>query len=335
MRNTFRNTLPAKAHEDLKTVMAKLSAAMRAHGSDPEDVLTGLSDEQIKTIGQAVLFDRIKQHVDRNERVSRIDLAAERNAWLACYSSKNTRVAYGRAVDILDAWCRFSGTSVLQLTAKDADDFILAERAKNRDADSVRLLVYAVSSLYSFLVRRYAFIKNPFRGSRALPKKTQKIAVIPTAEEVAVLADAALNHGDAVLHAAILVMAGLGLRVGGLSGLTIRGTGWTTRSKGKDVIGSESLSEELLKVLNNRGIRPFEGVDPNVIRKRFERLARSLQAEGVISTVFSVHDIRHFYAESFYRLHKDIFRLSRALGHSGIAITEGYLRNSLGIDARR
>ncbi len=331
MWNTFRNTLPAKVQEEPKSVMARLSTAMRAHGSDPEEVLAGLTDEQVEAIGHAVLFDRMKEYVDQNERVSRIDLVEERKAWLACYASKNTRIAYGRSLDILDAWCRFSGASVLQLTAKEADDFILAERAKNRDADSVRLLVYAVSSLYSFLGRRYAFIKNPFRGSRALPKKTQTIAVIPTAEEVATLAVAALRKEDEVLHAAILTMAELGLRVGGLHALAIRGTGWTTRSKGKDLIGSESISGELLKVLNERGLHPFEGVSSNVIRKRFERLARSLHKEGRITSDFSVHDLRHYYAENHYRKHKDILRLSKALGHSGIAITDSYLRNSLGV----
>jgi len=334
MRNTFQDNLPATVHDEPKSVMARLSAVMRAHGSDPEEILTGLSDEQVEAIGHAVLFDRMKEYVDQNERVSRIDLAEERKAWLACYSSKNTQIAYGRSLDALEQWCRFSGASLLQLTTKEADDLILAERAKNHDADSIRSIVYACSSFYRFLERRYAFVKNPLRGSRAIPRKTHSIAVIPSDEEVATLATAAFRKGDDILHAAILTMSLLGLRVGGLPCLVIRGTGWTTQSKGKGIIATEPIPYSLKNVLEERGLNPFKGIDSNAIRKRFERLAKSLQTEGQISAVFSVHDLRHYYAEGHYRKHKDIFRLSSALGHSGIAVTEGYLRNSLGIDVR-
>jgi len=314
--------------------MARLSAVMRAHGSDPEEILTGLSDEQVEAIGHAVLFDRMKEYVDQNERVSRIDLAEERKAWLACYSSKNTQIAYGRSLDALEQWCRFSGASVLQLTAKEADDFILAERAKNHDADSIRSIVYACSSFYRFLERRYAFVKNPLRGSRAIPRKTHSIAVIPNADEVKTLADAARNRGDDDLHAAIIVMAGLGLRIGGLPGLVFRDNRWKTWSKGQDVIGTEAIPDDVRKVLVDRGSHPFEKCGQNAMRKRFERLSKILYDASDISCVFSVHDLRHFYAEGHYREHCDIYRLSRALGHSGIAVTEGYLRNSLGIDPR-
>ena len=53
---------------------------------------------------------------------------------------------------------------------------------------------------------------------------------------------------------------------------------------------------------------------------------------GKIRFPFSPHKLRHFYAVNEYRKTGDIRRVSKLLGHSGIAITERYLRGIGEID---
>ena len=127
-------------------------------------------------------------------------------------------------------------------------------------------------------------------------------------------------------------MAGLGLRVGGLSGLSITGTKWTTRSKGKDHAGK--APQEIRAAITRAGLplrAPFAEYSAEKIRKAFEYQARKLAAAGSIRAVYSVHDLRHAFAVRTYTSTRDIYRTSKLLGHAGVSVTERYLR-SLGIE---
>jgi site-specific recombinase XerD len=54
---------------------------------------------------------------------------------------------------------------------------------------------------------------------------------------------------------------------------------------------------------------------------------KKLHQQGIIPTVYSAHDFRHYYSKAFYiKSGNDIYRLQKMLNHSGISITEGYLK---------
>jgi len=174
---------------------------------------------------------------------------------------------------------------------------------------------------------------NPFRGSRAIPKRTTSLAEIPCPEELRVLQAAA--SGDPIIAAAITVMTEVGLRVGALPGLIVRPDGsFTTVSKGKVVLSFIPFSLSTVKLLNALGCgrQPFSRVTVGAIRLRFVRLVARLYKEGRLAARYSVHDLRHNFAEQ--NKSRGLYWLARALGRSTVGVTEGYLKNSLGVDPR-
>jgi integrase len=54
--------------------------------------------------------------------------------------------------------------------------------------------------------------------------------------------------------------------------------------------------------------------------------------DGKVSAVFSWHDLRHAFAER--NAGRGLVWLRDRLGHSGVAVTERYLRNVLNADTR-
>lgn len=331
-----RMALPARP-EDI-TLSALIAEA--ALVGDPEHVLATLSGAQLETLGKMVLADELKDTLRRKIQAARIDITAERTAWLACYESRATRDTYGRALDILTEWTELKGLDIATLTPAQADEWIQYETGRDRekaDADTVRLRAAAVSSFYTFMERRHPdTVRNPVRGSRARPKRSTPRAIVPTPAEVRTIAAAARARGDLDLYAAVLVMFTAGLRVGGLSELTIRADGsYTTTSKGKAVLGMIPLPPRVLAAVRVLGPRPFAGYPGrriDALKARFAYLVAGLVQAGRVAAPYSPHDLRHAFAE----VHKDrgLYWLKDALGHASVSVTETYLRNTLGIDPR-
>ena len=154
--------------------------------------------------------------------------------------------------------------------------------------------------------------------------KAEKALEIPTAAEMKKII-AALPAYEA---AAVSVMAFRGLRIGGLPGMEINGERFKTRSKGKDISGElPGNAQAAIKAINAPDKRrPFAGISPDALAKRIEYHIDKLHAAGKIGTAYSCHDFRHFYAVTEYRKDKDIKRVQALLFHSGIQITDRYLR---------
>ena len=72
--------------------------------------------------------------------------------------------------------------------------------------------------------------------------------------------------------------------------------------------------------------RPFAGHSAKAIECRLYRVVERLHREGRIAEKYSAHDFRHYFAVTEYRGDRNIHRLSRLLGHSGLAVTEAYLK---------
>jgi len=304
-----------------------------AQMGDVDEILARLTPAQLGAIAQAALLNELRDAVGQKIQSARIDIDAERDAWLACYTSSATKRAYARGFSVLATWCQFTGHEITSLSPADADAFLMAERAKGGDNDSIRAVAFACSSFYKFAERRHSFIKNPIRGSMAMPKRSTTIAVIPSPEELAVIHTSATN--DPVLAAAITVMNEVGLRIGALPGLTIRPNGsFTTASKGKAVLSFISLSPETTKVLNRlgNGRKPFAQVTVGALRLRFARLVSRLYLHGQVAARYSVHDLRHGFAER--NKSRGLYWLANALGHSSVSVTQAYLKNTLGIEPR-
>jgi site-specific recombinase XerD len=116
--------------------------------------------------------------------------------------------------------------------------------------------------------------------------------------------------------------------VGALNKLKVWGNHYKSVSKGKIIQGEfpvEVICNIKTSTLDNQ--TPFSSLSTNALKLRIYRATMKLQKEGKIRSAYSAHDFRHYFAVSEYQKDKDIYKLSKMLDHSNIAITETYLKS--------
>ena len=287
--------------------------------------LGDLTRDQLETLAKAVVIDPLKDDLRRQADLARIDYAKERAAFIERAGrtrSANTRRAYDKALGRMEAWAEKRGIPVLEMKARDADDFMAALAGDGRAPASLRLDIAAASSFFTAMERRHERVRNPFRGTKGRPAKRRHTPTIPTEAE----AEAIMAALPPDMRAAASLMYRRGLRVGALPSLSIRGERFTTRSKGHDLAGD--LPKECIEAVKKAGLplaQPFAGENADRLAHRFTYAVKKLHKAGKLSTVYSVHDLRHAYAVASYRADKDLLKLQRALGHSSLTVTEHYL----------
>lgn len=289
--------------------------------------LDELTPEQLKIIIQAVQIDDLKKDFSRKADLAQIDYEQERETFInnaGKTASKNTKITYSRSINLLEAWARKKGISILEMKPKDADDFIYSMLADKISPYTIHLNISACSSFFSFIERRYDFIRNPFRGTKARPKKKSVRALnVPTDAEISRIITTLKNP----YKAATVIMIEQGLRVGALETMIIRDDRYTAFSKGKEISGV--LTNESLKAIRKAKLdkkQPFRIITTEKIKDHFKYIAKKLHRSGQVSAIFSVHDLRHAFAIKHYTQDKDIYRLKEQLHHASIQVTENYLK---------
>jgi integrase len=319
------NALASRAGKDIKEMAAILAAYPTPDKWTPE--------MKAQAVQFAALLDAAQKMIATASIVG-IDYTAEKRTFLenaGKTASKHTRAAYRAGLDRLEVWATAQAINILELTPAQADDFIYSLRneksentGKENSPATVRLTTAAASSFFTWIHRRHNAIDNPFRGSNARPgRKPVKRIEIPSAAEIETI----IRKLPADLAAAVSVMAYRGLRAGALPSLSITGGRFTGHSKGKSITGElPAAALDIIKAaaLPLRG--PFAGILPNTLEKRIARAIEKLCKIGEVKAPYSAHDLRHFYAVTEYRKDKDIYRVSKLLGHASIQITENYLR---------
>ena len=110
--------------------------------------------------------------------------------------------------------------------------------------------------------------------------------------------------------------------------MEITGERFKTRSKGKPITGE--LPGNVLTAIKAAETedkrRPFAGITEEALARRIEYHIEKLRKAGKIKAEYNCHSFRHFYAITEYRKDKDIKRVQGLLFHSGIQITDRYLR---------
>ena len=304
---------------------ARVKAMVSRLAKLPE--LSDLDAEGLRRVADGALFDEMKAKMKRAADIERVDYQDERAKFIAQAGrthSERTRDLYHRGLLRLESWCAVHDLAPLELDPAHADDWVEAEKANSAPA-TVRLIVAAASSFWTWLERRHVELRNPFRGTRSRPqRKSVRRLEIPTDDEVALIE----RSVPARLRAAVIVMSEVGLRVGGLPGLSISGARWTTTSKGKAQSGKVPDSVRAAIVKAGLSLRtPFKDWHPAAISKAFEYYATRLHDDGKIHAVYSVHDLRHAFAIRLYQDTRDIYRVKQELGHSSVSVTEAYLRS--------
>lgn len=302
-----------------------------------------------KSVIQIAMVDNLKNDLQFKAKIAKLNYGEIKTTFLANLNSAYTKDAYSRALSRLETCLKISGKSFAEITTLEADQFIQSSfitkpmdngvinmGGKNRAPAAIRRDASAISAFYSFVERvTNHSIMNPFRGTRALPKRiAKKDIVVPTEADVVAILNCKLMSRE--LRAAFAVMSLRGLRVGGLPNLVIdyETHAFSTTSKGKDykgnfddsiqIPGGKSILE-YFKVFKGKR-KPFAELSDTRLKMQIAYWLAKMNKNGLITSTFSAHDFRHFYASHHYQINKDIYQLKTLLNHGSIAVTETYLK---------
>lgn len=302
--------------------------------------LKDLSPEQLSEIAKIVIVQKYTKEMSRDVELMKFDYHSLKNSFLENIStSKNTKLAYQNAHCIFEEFIAENKIgNILDINNSIADDFIYSLRNAGLSASTVRQYKGAISSFFSFAERKSdGIIKNSFRGTKARPKansnnagKFYNICINDkTLNEVSADIDTIISHiENKELKAIILIMKCCGLRVGAFNNkFQIKGNKFTCTTKGSEFSGT--LPENCLKSIRNAGLKHtdvFADWTDTQLKNLFKYHTNNLYKNGCIHYAYPCHDLRHFFAITEYKKDCDIYRVSKALGHSSIAITEKYLK---------
>ncbi|WP_157143171.1 tyrosine-type recombinase/integrase [Brachyspira pilosicoli] len=288
-----------------------------------------ITEEQAELLTKQANYLNILDYMKEEQLIKQIDYETEKeNFFKQCSKTKSnhTKRQYKNGLNKLEEYCSMNNKNILFIKAREADDFITEVNSSELSNLSIRALVSSCSSFFSFLERRYPFIKNPFRGTKTRPPvKNKKRLEVPTKKEIELIIK---DISDPLIKMAIIFIMECGVRVGALPKLEIRNNKYYSYSKGKEI--SWKVTDKVIKELKRNNITfnaPFKNKSSEVIRNIFYRSSKRLYEQGKIKAAYSIHDIRHYFAVTLYKQTRDIELIRKALNHSNIAITGLYLRS--------
>ena len=288
-----------------------------------------LTLEQSEQLLKASVFSSMIDEMKIDNQIQAIDYIEEIDSFFKQCSkndSKHTARQYRNGLTKLEAYTEENNINILKLTPRESDNFCISLKDFDLSNATIRATISSCSTFFSFLERRYMVIKNPFRGTRTRPPiRAKKQVLIPTEKELKIIID---NISNSIIRMAIVFIRDTGIRVGALDTLRIKNNKYYAYSKGKDISGS--VSKLLVTKITNAGLdssEPFKNKSSEVVRVTFATTCKRMHERGLIKESYSVHDIRHLFAVSFYKKTKDIYALKNLLNHSSIAITEVYLKS--------
>lgn len=288
-----------------------------------------ITEKQAELLIKQANYLNILYYMKEEQLIKQIDYETEKeNFFKQCSKTKSnhTKRQYKNGLNKLEEYCKMNNKNILFIKAREADDFITEVNSSELSNLSVRALVSSCSSFFSFLERRYPFMKNPFRGTKTRPPvKNKKRLEVPSKKEIELIIK---DIADPIIKAAIIFIMECGVRVGALPKLEIRNNKYYSYSKGKEI--SWKVTEKVIKLLKQNNLSfncPFKNKSSEVIRNIFYRSSKRLYNQGKIKAAYSIHDIRHYFAVTLYKQTKDIELIRQALNHSSIAITGIYLKS--------
>ncbi len=288
-----------------------------------------LSKEESEQLLKATMFSSMIDDMKIDNQINTIDYTKEVEAFFKQCSkndSKHTARQYRNGLNKLEMYIEENDINILKLNPRQADDFCISLKDTDLSNATIRTIISSCSTFFSFLERRHMVIRNPFRGTRTRPPiRAKKQVLIPTEKELKLIIS---NISNPIVAMAIIFIQHTGIRVGAIDTLKIKDGKYYAYSKGKDITGI--VNKTLLTKIKNTGLditEPFKNKSSEVIRVTFANTCKRLYTSGLIASAYSVHDIRHLFAVSFYKKTKDIYALKNLLNHSSIAITEVYLKS--------
>ena len=247
-------------------------------------------------------------------------------------TAASTESRYLRVAEIFADW----------LGERELDKELLLEwrGAQKKSTATVNVSVSALNRLMRFMghdelrIRQLRKQRSVYRASKREMTRDEYERLVRTAERL----------GKIRLARAIETICATGIRVSELRYVTVEALEErqvTVRNKGKTrtILLSAALVRKLRRYCRARGIKS----GPVFVTRSGKPIARTqLWAEmkalckeaGVEPSKVFPHNLRHLFAVTHYKQHKDIVRLADLLGHNSVNTTRIYLMTS-GEEQRR
>jgi site-specific recombinase XerD len=276
--------------------------------------------------------DDISWHFDGDNAAwySRVD------AFLDKFKSPHTRRAYTSAITSLEKWVQDKHISMELLSRWEAQTFVEHLEVKRLAFSSIRRDVAALSGFYAFMLKESVVPYNPF--DRILIKAEEppkQPLIIPDPDEINLI----LDEVPPIEKAIIQTIINTGFYSGTLPTLEQQGDYYIGICKGKPLVEAGKpgivLPPVVIAAIKAGGLdekRPFADFSATAIERRINNHVSQLHGAGLIRAAYSCLGFRNYFAVQEFTTNRDIYRLSKMLGHTALQTTQNYLWR-LGMDA--
>lgn len=292
------------------------------------------------------------ERVVNEYRYAILDLAPKTQRW------------YLERLEPFAKWCRDQGiTDIVDLKALHIRRYMAEIREQPNQRTGKPLSTYTIKGnvqvVKGFLswCAKEDLIPDRLAGKIEMPKVEIKVIETFTEDHIRRLFAACGQEATPVLvardKAILCVLLDTGIRASELTGLTLDRTYLTPNDAYLKVLGKGrkqrevGLGNEARSVLHRYISRYREA--PQEERCVFiNRMRQPMSPDGLDQMLYrlrdwghvkgvrvSAHTFRHTYALNYLRDSGDIYKLSRLLGHTSVAVTENYLRAFNQRDARK
>lgn len=243
--------------------------------------------------------------------------------------SAGTIEKYLRDVSVFAAY--LDGRPALKALAVQWKEHLIAEGYKPVTVNS---MIAAVNAFFCFWGREECRIK-PLRVQKRMFRETARELSV---EEYTKLVHTAYELKQERLGLLLETMAGTGIRVSEIQYMTVESVRLgraeiSLKGKIRMIIIPEKLKKKLMKYAKTQKIRSGKifitrsgrAMDRRQIWSEMKTLC---QKAGISATKVFPHNLRHLFAQTFYRVHKNVMNLADVLGHSSVETTRLYLMST-------
>lgn len=250
-------------------------------------------------------------------------------AWLQCEEkSCGTIEKYLRDVRAFSSW--LGNRELSKQMAMEWKEYLVSEKYAPSTINSM------LASLNSFCA--FADLKIRIRYLKIQRNLFREESKELTPSEYKLLVETAGKNGNERLALLMETICASGIRVSEVKYITVEAAkngSATISSKGKvrNIFLPGKLCRKLLKYAkkqkNTSGEIFLTGRGTSLSRRQiWAEMKRLCRLCGVKESKVFPHNLRHLFAETFYRTYKDVVRLADVLGHSSIDTTRIYLITS-------
>jgi len=286
----------------------------------PESI-EDLSAEQIKEVYRHVQFDNYKIQLKSKIKELNFDVDEKVNRWLknkATHTDRMYRLYFKEFIEYIGVG------NILKIDNYFVDNYfndVIVHFGEGKG----RMFFASISSFYSSLFLWGDIDRNPFKGIVIkFPETIKKSYKMIEKEDIKKIKNCiSLNKESHLkMRIAIHLMENYGVRVGFFnSSISFGGNDLVSISKGK--VYKICVKDDDFITQNMDTLLKINGA---TVQSTLRNIVTKLYNKGELKRKYTPHDFRHFYAINQYLLDKDIYRLSKNLNHSGIKVTETYLK---------